>query len=131
MNIIPDSNKFIDFWKRPTDELKQVFVNQDIILCGVVRAELLQGALSVKNFKEISNDLDSFQEVDLEKDDWDRLGEILYLLRTHGITVPLADAIIATVAIKYGIPVWTGDKHFSMMKDTLNGLEVWEENMGD
>ena len=128
MKIIPDSNKFIDFWKRPTDELKKVFADEEIILCGAVRAELLQGAVSVKNFNMISNELDSFQEINLETGDWDILGEALYLLRTHGITVPLADSIIAALAIKYDIPIWTSDKHFSLMKKWLNGLEVWKEN---
>ena len=118
--IIPDSNIFIDFWKNPTKEIEQTFENEEIILCGVVRAELLQGAVSVKNFNQISEELDSFQGVNLEAGDWGRLGEILYLLRTNGLTVPLADAIIAAVAIKYGIPVWTNDKHFGLMSKILN-----------
>ena len=122
--IIPDSNIFIDFWRHPTKEIEHTFENEDIVLCGVVRAELLQGAVSVKNFNQIVEGLDSFQEVNLETEDWGRLGENLYLLRTNGLTVPLADAIIATVAIKYGIPVWTNDKHFSMMSKILNGLSI-------
>ena len=81
MKIIPDSNIFIDFWKHPTEEIEKIFENEEIILCGAVRAELLQGAVSVKNFTQISDGLDSFQEVNLESGDWGRLGENLYLLR--------------------------------------------------
>lgn len=123
--IIPDSNIFIDFWKRPTEEIEKIFEDEEIILCGAVRAELLQGAVSIKNFTQISDGLDSFQEVNLEAGDWNRLGENLYLLRTNGLTVPLADAIIATVSIKYGIPVWTNDKHFWLMSKILKGLNTW------
>lgn len=126
MKIIPDSNIFIDFWKHPTTEVEEIFDNEDIVLCGAVRAELLQGAVSVKNFKQISEGLDSFQEVNLQNEDWDRLGENLYLLRTNGLTVPLADAIIATVAIKYGVPIWSNDKHFGLMSQILRGLSLWQ-----
>ena len=126
MKIIPDTNKFIDFWKHPTDDVRKIFEEQEIIICGVIRAELLQGAVSAKDFNEIVSGLDSFQEVDLVMDDWNRLGENLYLLRIKGITVSLADAIIATVAIKYGLSVWTNDKHFIMMKNILSGLEVFD-----
>ena len=125
MKIIPDSNIFIDFWKHPTEEIEKIFENEEIILCGAVRAELLQGEVSVKNFTQISDGVDSFQEVNLESGDWGILGENLYLLRTNGLTVPLADAIIATVAIKYGIPVWTNDKHFGLMSRALRGLNIW------
>ena len=125
MKIIPDSNRFIDFWKRPTDVDRKVFDEEEIILCGPVRAELLQGAWSVKNFNEISRGLDSFQEINLSTGDWNRLGEVLYILRRHGLTVPLADSIIAAISIKYGIPVWTNDKHFLMMNSWLQGLKIW------
>lgn len=84
-------------------------------------------AASVKNFTQISEGLDSFQEVNLETGDWNRLGENLYLLRANGLTVPLADAIIATVVIKYGIPVWTNDKYFGLMSKILKGLNIWND----
>ena len=47
MNIIPDTNIFIDFWKRPTESIKKIFDEEDVIICGPVRAELLQGALTL------------------------------------------------------------------------------------
>lgn len=125
MRLIPDSNIFIDFWKHPTDGIEKAFGTEEIVLCGAVRAELLQGAVSVKDFNRISDGLDSFQEINLETGDWKMLGENLYLLRIDGLTVPLADAIIATVAIKYGIPVWSNDRHFRLMKAILRGLDLW------
>lgn len=126
MKIIPDSNIFIDFWRRPTEEDEKIFEKEEVVLCGVVRAELLQGAVSAKNFNTISEVLDAFQEVNLETGDWGLLGQHLLTLRTKGIKVPLADAILATVAVKYGIPVWTKDNHFSMMKNAISNLEIWE-----
>ena len=125
--VLADTSMFIDFWKRPTREVQMVFEQETIVICGVVRAELLHGAISEKNFQEISNLLASFDELNLESSDWQMLGEQLYRLRTHGITVPLSDAIIASVAIKNDIPVWSGDQHFVYMQKVLGGLKLYKK----
>ena len=70
--------------------------------------------------------LDAFEDVNLEGTDWNTLGEYLYKLRMDGITVPLADAMIAATAIKLDIPVWTGDNHFELMKTVLPPLKIYE-----
>ena len=125
--VLADTSMFIDFWKRPTREVQMVFEQETIVICGVVRAELLHGAISEKNIQEISNLLSSFDELNLESSDWQMLGEQLYRLRTHGITVPLSDAIIASVAIKNDIPVWSGDQHFEYMQKVLGGLKLYKK----
>ena len=35
------------------------------------------------------------------------------------------DAAIASIAMKYGIPVWANDKHFEMMKSVIPQLKVY------
>lgn len=124
MRILADSNMFIDFWRNATQSVVDVFTTEDIVICGVVRCELLHGAKSDKDFKNINTVLDAFEEVPFEESDWDQLGKLLYQLRTKGITVPLSDAIIAHVAIKNRIPVWTKDQHFLYMQQVLKDLQV-------
>ncbi|MCR4656534.1 MAG: type II toxin-antitoxin system VapC family toxin [Lachnospiraceae bacterium] len=46
MMILADTNFFIDFWNNPTDELIECFEREDIVICGVIRSELLHGAVS-------------------------------------------------------------------------------------
>lgn len=129
MKLLPDSNIFIDYW-RNRDGLAQkyesVFSNEEILISGVVRAELLHGARSEKHLQSMSAMLDAFEDVNLEGTDWNTLGEYLYKLRMDGITVPLADAMIAATAIKLDIPVWTGDNHFELMKTMLPQLKIYE-----
>ena len=52
--------------------------------------------------------------------------ENLYKLRKGGLSVPFPDAIIATVALKYDIPVWTGDGHFQLMQNILKDLKLYQ-----
>ena len=42
--------------------------------------------------------------------------------------MPFSDAMIATLAIKYDIPVWTGDKHFALIKNVLTDLRLFNVN---
>ena len=113
--ILADTNIFIDFWNQPTEELKNIFITEDIVICGVVRSELLHGAVSEKDFANITTMLEAFDEFNLEGEGWQTLGENLYNLRRRGVSVPFSDAIIATIALKHGIPIWTGDRHFKVI----------------
>ena len=120
-----DTNVFIDFWNAPTEEVEETFEKEDIAICGVVRAELLHGAVSERELGEITTMLDAFDEFDIEAGDWQTLGEYLYKLRKGGLTVPFTDAVIALIAIKNDLSVWTGDRHFSMMQAVLPELKIY------
>ena len=126
--VLADTNIFIDFWNSPTDELIKCFEREDIVICGVVRAELLHGAISDSDFKNITKLLNAFVEKSFDVEDWQLLGSNLYKLRRKGLTVPFSDAIIATLAIKYDIPVWTGDKHFLLIQNVLTNLKLFNIN---
>ena len=124
--ILADTNIFIDFWNNPTEDLKNVFIKEDIAVCGVVRAELLHGAVSAKDFANITTMLEAFDEFNLAISDWQILGDNLYNLRKKGISIPFSDAIIATIALKHGIPIWTGDRHFLLIQSVLIGLNIYQ-----
>lgn len=123
--LLADTNVFIDFWNNPTEEATKTFEKEDIAICGVIRAELLHGAVSEKDFNEITTMLGAFDELSIEHEDWQLLGEYLYKLRKNGVSVPLSDAVIAMVAIKYDVAVWTGDKHFTLIQAVLPSLKIY------
>ena len=125
MRILVDSNMFIDFWRSPTQSIIDIFSKEDIVICGIIRSELLHGAKSEADLKRINSALDVFEEVEFDESDWGLLGKMLYQLRISGITVPLSDAIISYLAIKQQIPVWTKDNHFALMQQTLTDLQLF------
>ena len=126
MKVLADSNIFIDFWKKPDQALIETFSNEDIVTCGVVKAELMHGAKSDADLNRICELLDEFETLDFEASDWKDLGNDLYALRTNGVTVPFQDAVIALLAIKNKIPLWTRDTHFSYIQRVLKALELYE-----
>ena len=127
--VMVDSNVVIDFWRNPTDDMKRKFLTHECCICGVQVAELLYGAVSEKDSATIENALSSFTFIQIEDSDWLLLGKFLYKLRKKGITVPFPDALIASLAIRCDIPVWTLDKHFHLIQSVFPDLKLFEGNM--
>ena len=48
---------------------------------------------------------------------WKKAGEIAASLRREGITIPLSDLIVASLAISEGCEVFTVDSHFEYVKE--------------
>ena len=126
MSLLTDTNIFIEFWKHPSPELIHQFEKEDIVICGVIRSELLHGAVSEKNLNEISHALSCFPCYEMATNDWDKLGRMLFLLRTKGLTVPFPDAIIAYLAIKNQLTIWSNDNHFHMIQKVYPELLMYE-----
>lgn len=124
--ILFDTNVLIDFWRNP-DKLLDTGINPDeFALCGVVRSELLHAAKE----DEISKMLGFFQgfnNLAADDYDWEGTGFILQTLRTNGVKIPLADALIAFTALKYDIPLWTRDNHFKFVQGYYPELKLYEE----
>ena len=120
-NVVIDS---LDQKSKNYELLEKLFKTNDIIICGVVRAELLHGAYSQKNNCELHGYLSVFRTLNLEGSDWETLGDQLYAYRMGGFTVPFVDAIVAAIGMKYGIPIWTDDKHFVMMQVVMPQLKI-------
>ncbi len=128
MMLLADTNVFIKLENGSKDEresIKSIMSRNDVIVCGVVRAELVHGARSEKNRQETQDFLDLYRPLDLESADWRILGDQLYRYKMGGFTVPFTDAMIASIALKYDIPVWANDKHFDMMKNVIPLLKVY------
>lgn len=125
--ILIDTNVIVDLWKNPSDKAKDIIRDNEVCICGVVRSELLHGAYSERNLEEISRKLDLLEEISIKENQWDRFGRFLYKLRTNGVSLPYADAIIAFTAITNNVIVLTRDKHFRLIKEVFPQLQLYNE----
>lgn len=123
--ILVDTNVIIDFWKNPTDSSRRVFENEEVFVCGVVKAELVHGAVDENSYVKIKKALDCFPEIVISSEFWDDLSANLFRLKRKGLTVPFQDAMIATIAISNSLRLWTLDKHFSVIKSVLKDLTLF------
>jgi len=124
--ILVDTSIIVEYWKNPKREYTDVFITQDIAICGIVQAELIYGARSNKEVVKIISALECFNFIDIDKEDWNGIGKFLHKLRIKGVKIPFQDAIIAYLAVKNNIPLWTRDKHFELIRDVIKELKVYK-----
>lgn len=125
--ILADSNILIDYFRSRNSELSKKMDSLDVAVCGVIRTELLHGARDDTEINNILEALNTFDNLPSDEYDWDGIGFMLQTMRSHGYSFPLADAIIAFTAIKYDIPLWTGDKHFKFIQALYPELKLYRE----
>jgi predicted nucleic acid-binding protein len=97
-------------------------------ICGVTRAEILSGARDAKNRANLITILDGFQQIAIPESMWDEIGDVQAQLRTSGVTVPLVDAVLATVAISLDVEVWARDIQFNTIQGVMPALKLYREN---
>jgi len=124
--ILIDASVIIDFWRQPTEDVKQVFYDNKVVISGITRAELYHGAKDKNQLLKIQKALSDFEEIHLDVTIWEKLGINLFSLRSNGITVPFQDALLATLAIENNLRVWALDKHFNIMQVVLVDLKLFE-----
>lgn len=114
--VLVDTCAWIDFFRNRQgalgDQVSALIEAERAALTGVVAAELLQGIKSDKEQKTVDFLIDSIAYLDTLERDWRDAGLTLQKLRGQGITVPLTDALIATVAVRRQAQVLTIDRHF-------------------
>ena len=125
--ILADTNVMVDYFRSRESELAKKIDSMQVALCGAVRAELLNGARSDMETDDYLEAFKTFENLVSDGYDWDGCGTLLNTLRSNGIHVPLVDAMIAFVAMKYDVPLWTRDRHFNFIRGLYPELKLYEE----
>jgi tRNA(fMet)-specific endonuclease VapC len=121
--LLIDTSAWIDFFRGKqnavTDTVQLALQLGQARLCGLVKAELLQGVKTKKEKQQLSILFDAVESLPTHELDWEVAGNTLQALRESGITLPLTDALIAAIAIRHKAQVLTLDHHFSHLKVQL------------
>ena len=71
--------------------------------------------------------LDSFAQTSTPEAVWDKVGDLLSVLRANGITIPFNDVVIACVSISAGVELWTRDNQFKLIQQFEPQLLLFQE----
>ncbi len=122
-----DTCIWVDFFKNTNhdqcDMLEHLIMEDRVLVSDVVRAELLVGSKSIKEFKLIESVINGLKIAPVNSEVFNEAANLGYELRRQGQTLPLTDLIIAAQCQQQNIPVWTKDKHFLVLHDKFN-LEI-------
>jgi predicted nucleic acid-binding protein len=115
-DILVDSNVYIDLLNARKDAVQVLFAwagERNLVICGMVRLEVLRGIKSLKLLTRVSAFMDVLCNVRADNSLWNEATDLAWQLDRKGITIPGADAVIAASAMRMGAAVMTSDAHFS------------------
>ena len=127
--ILVDTTVWIDFFAgRPRPHvaaLEQLLQTaEDICICGIVLAEVLQGIRSDSEYTKTKDYFESLVFLPMTHATFLRSSQMYRALRKKGLTIrtPL-DCMIASVAIEHRVPLLHNDRDFDKIANHTN-LEV-------
>lgn len=121
--ILVDTSVWIDFFpdrdvphvRRLKDALRS---GEDVIICGPILMEVLQGIRSDRSFRETKQYFEALQSLPVTFDTFLRSADLYRSLRKKGITVRSAlECIIAAVALDNGVTLLHNDRDFSVIAE--------------
>ena len=98
-------------------ELLAITDRNEIATTGQVVAEVLQGAGSEEGFRTWSERLAAPYFYSETRRTWEMAGRMSFELRRRGMATPLADLLIAAVALENDLEVYANDAHFDRVPD--------------
>jgi predicted nucleic acid-binding protein len=114
--VIADTSVWIPFFNRPDSSekvaLDRLIDADEVALVGVVLAELLQGCRTLTERATLSESLLALFYFEVTQTTWLRTGDLSAQLLRKGVTLPLSDLLIATLAIEHHCRVYSLDTHF-------------------
>ncbi len=114
--VIADTSVWIPFFNRPDSPEKatlDLLIDADeVVLVGVVLAELLQGCRASSERETLSEALLALPYYEVTQSTWSQTGDLSAQLLRKGVTLPLSDLIIAALAIEHHCQVYSLDTHF-------------------
>ncbi len=111
-----DSTKFIDWMRQgrnPTRVLRPYVLAGQAVTCGVIRVEVIRGAIKSTVKGELSALFDAMIDVALSAPLWESVAELAWTLDRQGLVLPATDLIIAGCARHVGATIVTRDPHFA------------------
>lgn len=114
--VLVDTSCWIEYFNRPAEEtadtVRALILSDQAVVNGLVLAELLQGARTMKEASELQYALGAVTWVETSREIYGRAGELGFQLKRTGVTVPVTDCVIAASSETIGGLMLTLDGHF-------------------
>jgi predicted nucleic acid-binding protein len=116
--VLIDTSVWIEFFRGREPYrgiVTKLIDDEQAVCCGIILAELMQGAKSDKELAILDDFIKVFTFIPETPELWASAGKLSGKLRRKGITVGLSDCFIATAAASIKVQVATLDSHFELL----------------
>ena len=113
--VLVDTTIWIEFFRQGAtigEPLEGLLMENGVWTCGIVLFEILQGIKSEGEKSKILTLLAGLPYVEMTKALWQRAAVLSASLRKGGVSLPLSDIFIGTLAIENDLSVFTLGNHF-------------------
>ncbi len=119
--LLVDTSIWIEYFKGDKGVHKIIHDNENykVFITGPVIAELILGMKTQNEKENFAMCINALPKLQITDNDWIDAGNIGNTLRKTGVTVPLPDLIIFSIAKGNECTLFTLDKHFKIIKDTI------------
>ena len=124
--ILTDASVVIVYERVPTRRLKKIITDEEASVCGLTVAELFAGVRSAKDEARPRTALADFKYQPIPDSLWESMGRNQASLSANGVSVPLVDTALATLAIFLDVELWTYDAHFQLIQQVLPALKLFQ-----
>lgn len=115
-NVLVDTSVWIDFFRHGESaaslQLDNLLEERQVVLCGIVELELLQGARAADK-STLTELLSGLPYLEASREDFQKAGELLGTLRSKGFQIPATDGLIAALCLRHNLSILTLDRHFN------------------
>jgi predicted nucleic acid-binding protein len=94
------------------DRLRSLINNQQVIILGAIRQEVLSGLRTPEQFDRLRNILSAFPDLDLVAADYELAAEFFNTCRRNGIQGSNTDFLICAAAHRRNYRIFTTDNDF-------------------
>ena len=118
--ILVDTSIWIEYFKG-NKSVAAIIEDKDtnsVFIAGPMLTELIQGMKTESEKENFASCLEGLLKLVITDLDWIDAGMLGSSLREEGITVPLPDLLIYTLAKNNNCSLYTLDKHFKTINDT-------------
>ena len=122
VKVLVDTSIWVEYFRGNEAVCTQLLPLIDagsVAVTGLIIGELRQGIRNSREAADIENLAEAFVSPDISLEMWIRAGRLSAAMRKSGLTIPLSDCAIATLAHHYGYSLLTRDKHFSQLQTKL------------
>ena len=116
--VLIDTSVWIEFFRQREPYhgiVTKLIDDEQVVCCGIILAELMQGAKSDKELAVLDDFIKVFSFIPETPELWATAGKLSGKLRRKGITIGLSDCFIATAAASVKVQVATQDSHFELL----------------
>jgi len=118
--ILVDSSVWIDYLRSGkaavADYLENILQEQTAVTCGVVVTEVIHGYRNKSEQKFMEEVFEVIPYIEIERKDWEDTAKLLSSLEHRGMTISIADGLIAQVCIRHNLHLLTLDKIFKRIE---------------